>query len=114
MVVMKIKVPEWVPGEIGEKAINKMLASESLAKMEYYRTRAAVFEKKYKTTFEKFEEKLKASKKEDTAKWDDLISWEAYHTACLEWKKKYEELLACSRYSMTEDVMTILEEDIDE
>jgi hypothetical protein len=91
MVVMKIKVPDWVPGEVGEKDITRMLASEALAKMEYYKSRSSAFERKYKTTFEKFEKKVKSAQKEDTAKWDDLITWEAYHTAYLEWKKKYEE-----------------------
>ncbi|HEY3347836.1 MAG TPA: hypothetical protein VGK71_09465 [Nitrospirota bacterium] len=94
---MKIKVPEWVQDDVGEKAITMMLASEAFAKMEYYRTRVSAFEKKYKAAFPDFEEKIKAAAKEDPAKWDDYISWDANNSAYLVWKQKYEELLECSK-----------------
>ena len=97
MVVMKIKVPEWVQDDLGEKAITRMLVSEAFARMEYYRTRCGVFEKKYKADFDAFEKKLKASSKEDPVKWEDYISWDANRSAFLTWKEKYEEALECSK-----------------
>lgn len=70
-----------------------MDAAEALTKMEVYKARSGVFEKKYRMVFESFKKKVETTPKEDFEKWDDLIEWDANHAAFLEWKKKYEDLL---------------------
>ncbi|MBS1514932.1 MAG: hypothetical protein JSS63_07860 [Bacteroidetes bacterium] len=45
-----------------------------LRKLEY-------FSKKYNSTFEEFEKKIKTSKKENFEEWDDYIEWNAFQNS---------------------------------
>lgn len=94
---LKIKVPNWVKDEWGEKELIRNLASEALTKREYFRTRMLGFEEKYGLKFPKFEKKVLSKKKENFKEWDDLIIWEGYYESYHEWERKYKELIRCIR-----------------
>jgi hypothetical protein len=46
-----------------------------------------LYEKKYSTTFEKFEEKVNESNTEKFEEWDDYIEWKAYNQKYFEYFK---------------------------
>ena len=96
-VVMEIHVPRWVKEEKKEGDIVRSLLFEASAKMEYYRSRISVFEKKHEMFYERFEKKIKEAKKEDFEGWDDLVMWEGFHLAYCEWKERFEGLKECMK-----------------
>lgn len=96
-VAMEIHVPKWVKEEKGEIDIIQSILFEASAKMEYYRSKILIYEKKYKMSYEKFEEKIKKDKKENFEQWDDFIIWEGFHQVYCEWKERYEDLKECMK-----------------
>ncbi len=94
-ITMEIHVPKWVKEEKGENDIIRSLLFEASTKMEYYRGRVLVFEKKHGISYERFEEKIKKDKKENFEEWDNLITWEGFHQAYCEWGRRCEELKEC-------------------
>ena len=53
------------------------------------KSKLEIFEKKYNSSFNDFEKKIKNSKKENIKQWDDYIEWKGFN--------KYIEEQKCSR-----------------
>lgn len=69
----------------------------SLSKSEYYLNKCREFEEKYGSSFSDFKKKVETNPEEVFSDWDDLMVWEGYELAHLEWKRKYEELRDCRK-----------------
>jgi hypothetical protein len=61
---------------------------------EYHRVteKIRLFEKKYGTSFSKFEKKMRESRKEAFEEWDDYMEWKGYEKALRRLIKEKKEL----------------------
>ncbi|NJO90588.1 MAG: hypothetical protein HC831_17740 [Chloroflexia bacterium] len=69
-----------------------MDALSYLSEQRYYKEKIRAMEKKYKTTFEEFESKVKSGDKETFTDWDDYIDWKAYHKLNININKMIEDV----------------------
>ncbi len=92
---IQLKLPE----NMNEKSIvfdfYQYLLDKAFTKMEYYKTRIHLMESNYKTQFSNFKKQIENSTEEKFQEWDDLIIWEGYEIALVEWKSQYEALQNC-------------------
>lgn len=96
MTTMTVQVPSWVKKEEAREEFLKNLRGKALLKMEFYRSKIMPFERKYGLSFTEFREKVHLASEENFEEWDDLMEWEAYHTAFREWESHYQELVHAS------------------
>ena len=90
-----LKVPKEFADEISDKEIFDMVNDKALTKTEYYRSRCKEFEQKYGIDIDTFKKKLESDKHEKINEWDDLLIWEGFARAYVEWEIKYRELQKC-------------------
>ena len=95
MTELKVQVPTWVKQGEAENEFLRSLMTKALLKMEFYRSKMRPFESRYESFFTEFKEKVESSSEENLEAWDDLLAWEAYHIAFVEWEERYEELVQC-------------------
>ena len=50
------------------------------------------FTKKYSSTFNEFEKKLKKNKKESFSEWDDYLEWKSYENVLSDLSKKIKDI----------------------
>lgn len=93
---IKLKLPDDLIEAVSKKEIIEMLLDKALSKAEYYRSRCKEFEERYGLDFTSFKKKVKQAEEEVFTDWDDMITWEGYNLGYKDWKKKYEELKACT------------------
>lgn len=86
-----INAPDWLE----ENELLSLLLSHATTKYEYFASRARAFVAKYGCEFIVFKKRVEETDKESFAEWDDLIAWEAFEQASLEWQTRCEELQAC-------------------
>ncbi|MBM4401785.1 MAG: hypothetical protein FJ044_00885 [Candidatus Cloacimonetes bacterium] len=91
----QLSLPKWVV-EITtpQKVVCDFMLSVALSKIQEYKAREEVFEKKYHLAFPKFEKKVLAAKEENFQHWDDLIDWEAAYLAHKLWQERYQQLIS--------------------
>lgn len=92
---IKLALPSDLAGSITSGEIIDLLLDKAFCKAEYYRSRCSEFTCKYRLSFTEFKQRLETSDKEIYSEWDDLLLWEGYELARMEWQKKYEELRVC-------------------
>ncbi|MBC7251990.1 MAG: hypothetical protein H5T62_17150 [Anaerolineae bacterium] len=81
-------------GQRGDNILDWSIAL-ALRKMQEYARQAEVYERRYNTTFEEFEQRVMTSDTEHLDEWDDYVVWRGLHLAAEKWRKRYEELRAC-------------------
>ncbi|MEK7730196.1 MAG: hypothetical protein AAB354_17440 [candidate division KSB1 bacterium] len=86
-----LNAPDWLE----EKDFLSLLLSHAATKHEYFDSRNRVFTTKHGCDYEVFKARVEGTQTESFGDWDDLIAWEAFHTASQEWKARYKELQAC-------------------
>lgn len=77
---------------IDKERVTEWMLLTCLAEQRYYTVKIRAMEKKYKTTFEEFESKVKSSEKEVFTSWDDYISWKAYLKLNMKISKMIEDV----------------------
>jgi hypothetical protein len=77
---------------IGKEKVAEWMLLSYLSEQRYYKEKIRAMEKKYETTFEKFESKVKSCGKEVFANWDDYIDWKAYHKLNIDISKMIEDV----------------------
>lgn len=89
---VSVALPEWIGREEAQAEVVRDLCMRALLKVEVYRSKMKPFEAKYRTTFARFRQRVEKGATEDCSAWDDLLEWEAAHSAHREWTKRYREL----------------------
>jgi hypothetical protein len=92
-----VETSEAILAQLGFKDIKSFVKNQALllmlAKMEKYQAEDRLFEKKYKTNFERFEEKIKKLKNEEVFdQEDDYLDWR-YARENLERLKRQKQAL---------------------
>jgi len=64
--------------KISKKDITELYRLEILSEIHALKDKIAYFEKKYDSSFNKFEKKVKKNKEENFSEWDDYLEWKAY------------------------------------
>lgn len=85
-------LPKWIekiPNK--KKFLRNILQATAFREMEENQRRIQMFEKKWGGTFNVVQKKYLKSKTENFELWDDLIVWQGYSEAYLEWKKRFQE-----------------------
>jgi len=90
-----IKLPKGLANIISAKEIVGMVMDKAMTMAEYYRSRCKAFEQKYGTSIDAFKKKVESAKTENTSEWDDLLVWEGFALAYVEWNTKSKELRKC-------------------
>jgi len=90
-----IKLPKGLANIVSAKEIVGMAMDKAVTMAEYYRSRCKAFEQKYGSSFDAFKKKMESAKTENTSEWDDLIVWEGFALAYIEWNRKSKELRKC-------------------
>ncbi len=90
-----IKLPKGLANMTSAKEIAGMVMDKAVTTAEYYRSRCKEFEQKYGTSLDVFKKKVESTKTENTAEWDDLLVWEGFALAYVEWNNKSKELRKC-------------------
>ena len=85
---INIKIPVEVMKSMNKEDIYRDIIDKAITKIEFYKSKCIIFEKKYKCNLINFKNKIEKTKKEDYAKWDDLIEWEAYDQGKKEWEQQ--------------------------
>ena len=96
MTTLTVEAPSWIKEEEAREEFLRNLRGKALLKMEFYRSKATPFERKYGLSFSEFQKKVHAASEESFEEWDDLMEWEAYYTASIEWEGRYQELVHVS------------------
>lgn len=92
---ISIKLPSGLANTVSANDIVGMVMDKALTTAEYYRSRCKEFEQKYGMRFRDFKKKVESASTEHASEWDDLVMWEGFELACLEWTRKGKELRAC-------------------
>lgn len=71
--------------------IYSILIDKAISKIMYYKSKEGLFEHKYKMSIDVFKQKVE-NENENFEFYDDLIIWEGYHLARIEWENRYKEL----------------------
>lgn len=94
---MTVRIPAWVKEEASEETIILDWSTTlALRKMQEYARQAEVYERRYSTTFKEFERRVMTGGTENLVEWDDYVVWQGLHLAAEKWRKRYEELRACT------------------
>jgi len=94
MTELTIKVPSWIKEEEAEEEFLHTLMNKALLKMEFYSSKMKPFESKY-GLFNEFQDRVTSASNENFKQWDDLLEWQAFHIAFVEWEGRYRELVQC-------------------
>ncbi len=86
-----INAPDWLE----ENELLSLLLSHATTKYENFASRTRAFVAKHGCEFIVFKKRVEETDQESFAEWDDLIAWEAFEQASLEWQTRCEELQAC-------------------
>jgi hypothetical protein len=85
---------KWLEEEKENKHFIKEYATgKALFKMQEYKKREEIYQRKYKADFIDFEKSVLSAKSEDQNSWDDYIEWNAFHSARELWESRYNELI---------------------
>lgn len=90
MQTVEISLPESVLFN-AKNEIYSILLDKAISKAIYYKSKEGLFECKYKMNIDSFRDKVNREN-ENFEIYDDLIIWEGYHLARLEWENRYKEL----------------------
>jgi len=90
-----IKLPGIMAESLSRNDIIASFVYKALSKSEYYLSRCKMMEEKYRLKFSELEKKVEEASEENFEAWDDLMLWEGYELAYLEWIKKYKDLKNC-------------------
>jgi hypothetical protein len=77
---------------IPKDRVQNLLVLEHLARLHQLNEAIALYERRYKTTFATFEERVNTATEEDMTAWDDYIEWLAYEQSRTETRTILEEL----------------------
>jgi len=95
---MAIHIPTWVFEETTEEEIiREWSLARALRKMQEYARQEAIYRQRYGLPFEEFEKRVLAAEREDLAEWDDYVVWRGLHLAAEKWRKRYQDLVRCTR-----------------
>lgn len=79
---------------INSKTVIDLYYSSIIFEIHQTQSKLELFRKKYKSSFDDFEKKIKSSGRENTNKWDDYIEWKGlnkYYQEILTQKKDLDE-----------------------
>jgi hypothetical protein len=71
---------------ISKDSVKKLYETELTFELNQVKDKIELYSKKYNSTFEQFESKVKNSEKENFEEWDDYMEWNAF-------QKSYQDLL---------------------
>ena len=89
-----VRIPPSMACLVEGDHIVAMLLDKALAKKEYFGSKIKLLESKYGTDFAAFKRRAEEGE-ENFEEWDDLLLWEGYVLAYIDWGKKHEDLRRC-------------------
>lgn len=65
--------------QVTKQALQQWVMMEYLSKKHRYQSNNALFERKYRMSFEAFEKRIESAADEVVEEWDDYVEWKADH-----------------------------------